>query len=132
MSNSNDIAIQGDWGSGKTSVMKMVDAKILNDRANSGIYPVWFNTWQYSQFNTSDNLALTMVETIVNGLKIKDESADEKGKKPREILKASLKTIGTVAKGAALFGSEKVLGSMLTGKLESVLGLQRLRFCPCP
>jgi uridine kinase len=40
------IAIQGDWGSGKTSMMNMIQEQ-LDDRVVS----TWFNTWQYSQFN---------------------------------------------------------------------------------
>ncbi|HEY5466973.1 MAG TPA: P-loop NTPase fold protein, partial [Clostridia bacterium] len=35
------IAIQGDWGSGKTSMMNMVRESIENQ-----VVPVWFNTWQ--------------------------------------------------------------------------------------
>lgn len=40
------VSIQGDWGSGKTSMMNMVDANIRNLAL-----PIWFNTWQFSQFS---------------------------------------------------------------------------------
>lgn len=40
------IAVQGDWGSGKTSIMNMVKEELPNS-----ILPVWFNTWEFSQFN---------------------------------------------------------------------------------
>lgn len=39
------ISIQGDWGSGKTSMMNMVRSKIANN-----VHTLWFNTWQFSQF----------------------------------------------------------------------------------
>ena len=47
------IAIQGDWGSGKTSFMKMVEG-VLSDK----VLPIWFNTWQFSQFSMGDRLTI--------------------------------------------------------------------------
>lgn len=45
------IAIQGDWGSGKTSMMNMV-----REQLGDQVVTTWFNTWQYSQFNMGDTL----------------------------------------------------------------------------
>ena len=38
------MAIQGDWGTGKTSIMSMVKNKIEKEN-NGDIHLVWFNTW---------------------------------------------------------------------------------------
>lgn len=50
------IAIQGDWGCGKTSMMNM-----LKDNLEDGkrISCVWFDTWQYCQFHMEGQMALT-------------------------------------------------------------------------
>jgi KAP family P-loop domain len=43
------IGIFGEWGSGKTSLLKMVDAALRNARLS----PMWFDAWKYDQ---EDNL----------------------------------------------------------------------------
>ena len=60
------IALQGDWGSGKTSVMQMMKNKL----DKSSTYCVWFNTWQFSQFDASETLSLALIREIVRDLKI--------------------------------------------------------------
>ncbi|MDO4668166.1 MAG: P-loop NTPase fold protein [Streptococcus sp.] len=60
------IAIQGDWGSGKSSIMsqagkyiKDTNVKILN-----------FNTWQYSQFNMDQFLAVSLITDLLTELNV--------------------------------------------------------------
>ena len=57
------IAIQGDWGTGKTSMINMLQKRF--DKAGN-IKCVYFNTWQYSQFNMADDLYLSFVNTLVH------------------------------------------------------------------
>lgn len=45
------IALQGEWGSGKTSLMNMLRYNLC-DKDDALFYPVWINTWQYSLMNT--------------------------------------------------------------------------------
>ena len=42
------ISIQGTWGTGKTSLMQIVQDKLEAEQKTKCI---WFNTWQFSQFN---------------------------------------------------------------------------------
>lgn len=57
------ISIQGSWGSGKTSIMKMVEHEIEKD-----VIPVFFNTWQFSQFELGNSLAFSMIKVLLNKL----------------------------------------------------------------
>ena len=57
------ISIQGDWGSGKTSMMNMMRANMQAD-----VWPVWFNTWQFSQFDMGNTLAFSMMDVLLKGL----------------------------------------------------------------
>lgn len=71
------IAIQGDWGCGKTSMMNMVkdyldpedENKKLFAKRNIKVKTVWFNTWQFSQFNMGSQLSITFLQHLVKKLK---------------------------------------------------------------
>lgn len=70
------IAVQGTWGSGKTSIMKMIEKelnkKLKDEREKRS---VWFNTWQFSQFNMQENLSLILINAIIRDLKIEKDSS---------------------------------------------------------
>lgn len=57
------ISIQGDWGSGKTSMMNM-----MRENLQASIWPIWFNTWQFSQFDMGNSLVFSMMDVLLNGL----------------------------------------------------------------
>lgn len=57
------VSIQGDWGSGKTSMMNMMRANM-----QGAVWPVWFNTWQFSQFDMGNSLAFSMMDVLLSGL----------------------------------------------------------------
>lgn len=42
------IGIFGEWGSGKTSLMKMVEHSFLENH-DSNIIPIWFNAWKFER-----------------------------------------------------------------------------------
>lgn len=57
------IAIQGDWGSGKTSFMNMIQREICDD-----VIKIWFNTWQFSQFSLGDKLPSILLASLAERL----------------------------------------------------------------
>lgn len=59
------IAIQGDWGTGKTSTLNLLKKNLEADKDTNGIKCVFFNTWQYSQFNMEDSLHVSFVHNLV-------------------------------------------------------------------
>ena len=81
------VAIQGDWGSGKTSLMNMVKAEL----SKSDILSVWFNTWEFSQFNMDENLAISFLTYL------SEQLYEASGKKVGEALKQNIVKIGTTA-----------------------------------
>lgn len=70
------IAVQGDWGSGKTSIMNMVK----NDLADK-VHPIWFNTWQFSKFNMDDKLSFSLLLTLADQLEKLLPESDTESKK---------------------------------------------------
>lgn len=59
------IAIQGDWGTGKTSTLNLLKKNLEADKDTNGIKCVFFNTWQYSQFNMEDSLYVSFIHNLV-------------------------------------------------------------------
>lgn len=64
------IALQGDWGSGKTSLMNLIAEKL---KAQNIFTFVWFNTWQYSQFGLKNRLASSLIQYFINKLPASQE-----------------------------------------------------------
>ena len=95
------VSIQGDWGSGKTSMMNMIKEKISNS-----VCPIWFNTWQFSQFKMQDELSASLLYSLLSEL---DYSQD------------NIKKIFGFLSGAARIATgvltEKVAGGYLAGEI---------------
>jgi len=102
------IAIQGDWGSGKTSMMNMIKQQ-LDDRA----LVVWFNTWQFSQFEMGDDLSRILVEALLEELK-PDEALRKKLRIPFNLVKAA-------GSGAVSMVLEKVAGGTAAETVKSAV-----------
>lgn len=61
------VAVQGDWGTGKTSLMRMVERLLKPPIAPVGgkhIDIVRFETWQYSQFGSMAALPVSLLATL--------------------------------------------------------------------
>lgn len=73
------IGIFGEWGTGKTTLMKNVFNELEHNKNNSifPIFPVWFNAWRYEREN--EFALFPMLQTIANS--IPEESGDDNKKK---------------------------------------------------
>lgn len=60
------VAVQGNWGTGKTSAMLQIRKQLQAQKPD--VKTIFFNTWQYSQFDLGENLAINMLKAIANGL----------------------------------------------------------------
>lgn len=65
------IAIQGEWGSGKTSMMNMV-----RESLGSRTVSVWFNTWQFSQFNMGDRLPIFFMSSLIESFGVQNDKSE--------------------------------------------------------
>ena len=110
------IAIQGEWGSGKTSLMNSLKKDLCGDELDdlemiknpeNEFYPVWVNTWQYSLMKSTSSTLTSVIggitEDIVDIIESKHSGTIEKGKAVgKRILsvlmntgaKAALSTVG--------------------------------------
>ncbi len=70
------IAIQGDWGTGKTSIINRLQANLNQQKDGQTIIHLYFNTWQYSQFNMADDLYLSFASNLAQQLEEKAKVFD--------------------------------------------------------
>lgn len=90
------IALQGEWGSGKTSLMNQLRWDLC-DCENAIYFPVWVNTWQYSLMKTPQQAIMSILEGCINQIGALNPNAhkwDESKKKIGGIFK-KMATVGT-------------------------------------
>ena len=56
------IALQGEWGSGKTSLMNILEDELCN---KGDFHRIWINSWQYSLMKSPEESILKIVEGII-------------------------------------------------------------------
>lgn len=119
------ISIQGDWGSGKTSMMNMVRESLGDD-----LISVWFNTWQYSQFNMGEDLAISFLGKLIKSLQPDDgnKTINETFKKAYSaIKKAGLITVDHFVGGAAATELEQLAEKFAKGEDDAVDAINNLK-----
>lgn len=97
------IALQGEWGSGKTSLMNQLCYNLC-EQDGSPYYAIWINTWQFSLMKTPQQAIISILEAIINQIGQLNPSAHkwEESKKKIGRLFKKMATVGTkVAAGVA-------------------------------
>lgn len=96
------IALQGEWGSGKTSLMNLLRWNLC-EVDNALYYSVWINTWQYSLMKTPQQAIISILEGIVNQIGALNPSAK---------WSESKKKIGGIFKKMATVGAKMAAGAV--------------------
>ena len=99
------VSIQGDWGSGKTSMMNMMRANM-----QGSVWTVWFNTWQFSQFEMGNSLAFSMMDVILKDLDCE-----------KDVRKKIINAVVGVGKRLVVNAADYTLGGELGGKISSAI-----------
>lgn len=103
------IAIQGDWGSGKTSLMQLIRASLTDQ-----VIPIEFNTWQFSQLNMATDLPILMIGHFTEevGKNLREE---ETVKRMKNTVKSAWRWAETTG-AAAIYAGAKALGGDAAAK----------------
>ena len=60
------IGVQGEWGSGKTSLMNRLWMELKGDDKNTEIECIWINTWEHSLLKSPEETLISIVGDITN------------------------------------------------------------------
>lgn len=96
------IALQGEWGSGKTSLMNLLRWHLCEEQGASFL-PVWINTWQYSLMKTPSQAIISILEGIINQIGALN---------PSHKWQESKKKIGGLFKKIATAGTKVAAGTI--------------------
>ena len=137
------IGIQGDWGIGKTSLLRMLEELLQPRRGRRFQTPtLYLNTWQYAQFKQEEYLALSILNGIVKEIerKMGDRAKDEVAQMQKVGMKLA-RFVGAitnsaienatgvnVAAGVAATREDDPLAGVAGGDMASVLQAYRDRF----
>ena len=97
------IALQGEWGSGKTSLMNLLRYNLC-DVDSAPYYPIWINTWQYSLMKTPSQAIISILEGIINQIGALNPNTQRWAESKRKI--------GGLFKKMAVAGTKAAVGAV--------------------
>lgn len=86
------IGIFGEWGTGKTSLLNLVQEKLDNEPE---VFTVWFNAWQYEQ---DEHPIVPLIATIISAV----QEIETEDKRLKGQIATLLKTLKAVAYGISI------------------------------
>nr|WP_321227752.1 P-loop NTPase fold protein [uncultured Psychroserpens sp.] len=101
------IAIQGEWGSGKTSLMNAIRHDLCENE--NSFYGIWINTWEYSlltdEYTTMTNIIQGIISSVIQVLeKDKNQNLEDLKKKAVGFFKAAARSAAKMGANAATAG----------------------------
>lgn len=121
------IGIQGEWGSGKTSLMKAIDFYFDEDKSDT--IQIWINTWEFSLLSTPEETLINIVSKITEEIIKHDENKGRSNairKNSQKLFKSAFKLTASFAGDIArkvsdeIFDNEESISS-LKDKLREVV-----------
>lgn len=122
------IAVQGDWGTGKTSMMQLLQKQLEDENGCT----LWFPTWQFAVLGEQDRLLMDLVIMLCHRLEEKyskvfdkksDKIKEEIKKKKERILHAvgmtTLSLLAETAKTVTGVDFSNILGTAISDLKDS-------------
>ena len=123
------IALQGEWGSGKTSLMNLLRYNLC-EVENSPYFPIWINTWQYSLMKSPSQAIISILEGIINQIGALNPSAQKWEESKRKIggLFKKMAVVGTKAAAGVVGIDKDLVGEFLeSGEASASSDIMQLK-----
>lgn len=106
------LGVFGSWGSGKTSLMRMLERRITEMRGPPQVLTVWFNAWQYAG---KEEIQSALIQATLQRIR-EEETLVEKAKDAFEKLRSRA---GVIKLGRVLAKSVLTMSPDIDGLLKS-------------
>lgn len=122
------IALQGEWGSGKTSLMNLLRYNLC-DVNDAPYFPVWINTWQYSLMKTPSQAIMSILEGIINQIGALHPSDQKWAESKRKIggLFKKMASVGTKMVAGTVGIDGGVVDDLFEGKESATSDISQLK-----
>lgn len=119
------IAVQGDWGSGKTSAMNLVERKVDD---TGRVKTLFFNTWHYSQLGMGDHVILALMNELIEMIAPDSRELLERFRKLAWVTSqfAVKQSAGMIGMGGVVDGAFEVMRGT-SGPTSTAQGVRTLR-----
>ena len=117
------VALQGEWGSGKTSLMNSLNNDLCVK--NEDFYPIWLNTWEYALLKDPHTTLLQVTkglleETITIFDKHNVSSSQELKNIASSFFKKALVTTAKIAANTVVGGSGEIVDHLVGGDNKEI------------
>ena len=122
------IALQGEWGSGKTSLMNLLKYNLC-DTDDSQYFPIWINTWQFSLMKTPNEAIMSILDGIISqigALNPNKQKWEESKKKIGGIFK-KMATVGTKIAAGAVGVDGGLVDELIEGESSAQSDIVKLK-----
>ena len=113
------IGVQGEWGSGKTSLMNRLWNELDGDEKNTKIECLWVNTWEHSLLKTPEEALISIVNDITNQISLlnpKNKNFDKLKNTGKKIFSGAVKMAAGFTTGIA---GKEVVEEFLDSKADN-------------
>lgn len=119
------IALQGEWGSGKTSLMNSLNQS-LSIQENSKFHSIWLNTWEYALMKDAQSTLIDIITGLIQEVskiaKIDETKTQKLVGKLWSVGKTTMKFAAKTAANKVVDGSSEIIDSLYTENGKSSIG----------
>lgn len=123
------IALQGEWGSGKTSLMNALEERLVKQKPGAPYFGVWINTWQYALLSDPEEAILKILAGIVSQIsKVAGTGDEERGRILKKVWAVSWSVVSQVVAKQTGVDGNKVKAEWDAGEAaDAVPGVEALK-----
>lgn len=119
------IALQGEWGSGKTSLMNSLEHKLTEGNLKN-FHSVWLNTWEYALMKETRETLIDIITGLIKEVTKKAKTDETKTKKMFEkvvgISKTAFKFMAKTAADRVAEGASGLIDAMYSDSGNATIG----------